>query len=561
MKIINFLNWKVFFFLIWKVFQIKKKNKKNNIIMHNKFVQLFDASLKQYQLIIESIENFVNDISRAIISNDASEYESLMKSINETKREISEVIIYPIPKLTDPVFIEITFVNDSYNKFSKLDTNLTSLLKLFSNKSYINYRNANISVTAAVIEESDRQSVIESFNYLKQINIKNDVIIFTNIEKELSQKEKKGNLVIFLMKNRNINRFTIFLMGIAIKTTSYNNRILLEKMIEEYKSTSLDSIRSDNYMLSRSNLFPLSSYKSFNKEIIEGIVESGNVNLFVMNIKSQHEFEYNTSLIYVDYASENNANRVKGLNEEFIKKTLTISDIDATKNNKKGSLTVNKYFVVDNKPCMFMEIMANKYRFLTTNSYLFANKKNHLFDNAVFRDKKYLSGRPASYNKETYVDCIDKQAIFIKDKYEKRPEIKESTDFKKQKLHEEIIKLISDNPKTSREFRYPAISSEQLTRIFTSVFVKPHNREAFYIYYIRIYNIVNEFIKRLRKDFLAIKINNNVFIEYDSENIKKYFQNERDLTVKNILNAMDDLRLFSQFDTSLKEMFIHMNAI
>lgn len=544
--------------------------------MHNKFVQLFDASLKQYQLIIESVENFVSDISRAIISNDVSEYEALMKLINETKREITEPIIYPVPKLTDPVFIEITFINDSYCKFSKLDSNLSTLLKLFSNKSYINYRNANISVTAAVIEESDRQSVIESFNYLKQINIKNDTIIFNEIEKSLfsqnkneKEGEKRGNLVIFLMKNRDINRFTIFLMGIAIKIASHNNRILLQKMIEEYKSISLESVRSDNYMLSRINLFPLSPYKPFNEGIIDGIIESGDINLFVMNIKSQHEFEYNTHLLYIDYASENNSNRVKGLNEEFIKKTLTISDIsdqeeeDKKKEKKedKKEVIVKKYHIVDDKPWMFMEIMSNKYRFLTTNVVNYGEKSHkHLFNNAIFHDKYYLSGRPASYNKETYVDVIDKQAIFIKDKYSKRPEIKESTDFKKQKLHDEIIKLISDNPKTSREFRYPAISREQITHIFTSVFIKPQNRESFYVYYIKIYNIINEFIKRLRKDFISLKINENIFVEYDSADIKKYFQNERDLTIKNILNAMDDLRLFSQFDTSLKEVFLQTKS-
>ncbi len=321
--------------------------------MQNKFEPLFKSSLNKYTTIIENITKFVEDIKRAIISYDSQEYENTIRLIQEVKLEITTPIIYSSDNI-----INIENINDIYVKFAKIDSNITQLFKLYSNKNYINYRNSSISVTTAVSEEVNRKITQELFTSVKQINVKNDALIFEESKKYID----KLKLPLFIMKHPEINRFTIFLIGIALKEASRTNLIILRNMIEKYKSESLGASRfnsghvvSDLNLLSRSNLFPIHNYKDGDiPNIIQGITKSNDVQLEVIKYNPDHKLEYNSSLIGYSIPE------TSGLNEEILDKTLTIvnfsSDTKEEKKEKKEKMSVDKYGSTD-KPLLVMEII------------------------------------------------------------------------------------------------------------------------------------------------------------------------------------------------------------
>ncbi len=518
--------------------------------LSKKLTEFYTKNIENYKKILTVITYFITKVERAIISHNPQQYKDIKYNLDKCN-----IILNNTSLLDDP--LELTLY--IYDNFYALDNYISSLFKLFHSKDLVDYRNAGISFNSILREETERANIQQYFIDLKKAIIDNDIIIFNYFQDVPVQ---------FIINHKQINRFTIYLISKILKQKSQANKEILYGIIENQKDTILSATRIQSQewqiMLLKYNLIPINPFTNLSQDIIDGILKSKHINLLIIYKEGNHPISFNLNgLISEKYITQNKliVNERAGLTETFIKKNTTISELDCATKGLSEQHFGSHSIIHEINPkfkWLVMEIMCNQYRFLTKINTLINNKMSHLFDNALnYNDIKGLfegiSTRPHHYNSAYYdTNWFNPNAKFIIQEFNNREEIIQSTSPIKDKLKELIlaeIKTIKINK--INDFRTLSIPDIKIQSIFQKViFSTNKSAEHNITYYIKLYSLTNDFIKRFRKEIYLTKINENIFKEVND--VKEYFNTIFYDMISNILEAMDTLKMFINITDSLK---------
>jgi hypothetical protein len=484
-------------------------------------MELFHNSIKQYKVILNFINKFIETVKDSIIANDPKKYEEVNLELKTALLNINAI------KIDDT----LEAVNNCYMLFAQLNSTIIYLFKLFNVKEYLKYRNATQSFNTVILEKKERDNMIDIFATLVNANINNDKQIFAMFEKTDIAK-----IFAFVSNKVNLNRFTIFLMSRIINEGTKVNTNLVRNMIESHKDNVLDSKR----VMSDDGRIYMTKY-GLNAGEFRDVMPKIKGNIVKITRNTNHPIEYDLrGIIDVKYIDKNHLtiNAMSGLNERYMLKTNTIREGKPAKNANNIEIVKG---ATDN--WTLLEIMNGKYRAIECSSVV----------------AKGLSERPAKYAIASYVDVIDKSAFIILDKYKNIEQHIESTEPVRAKIVDNIMIILSAQPIAElRDFRNIDITELQVQHIIDNAQpLKRRNvaiqKEVFFTYYSRLYYISFEFTKRLRKEFHITKMDNTIFKDYNQVDINKYFNSARIRVINKVLDDMDILKMFAHFSVSLKE--------
>lgn len=571
--------------------------------MDHKITRLFNNSIESYKRILDFLEDFINKVKRSIIGHNPQLYEKILKILDKSNMLL----------MTGFASNRYEMVNNIYNQFDVIEKNISKLFSMLFTKQFIDFRNSMISPTTISLEDIERRRNIEYLQSIKDKNIENDNIIFSQFDNNFAEKEalqfildaESNNIVFdfendetlsemvketFKKKNKDIktqpinkikvkqtlNRFILFLLNKIIKTSnSPYNKNLGKRIIEKYKDIEL-GVERKNFgrliqypILSRVGLIPCSKFISNFDKIIEDI-HKNKFNVIVLKESSIHPIEFTLDpIINEDFINKNRLfiNDRAGLNETFIKKSLTINELNNDKENKEWS--IEYYLKGDNEdyPFIIIEVMNGYYRFLKKTNVVDSPDLSNLSKlSEIAIDKKDIvslfngSIRPSKYNLLAYVNPFKKEMNDVIDKYNSRAEITYSTEPIKLSLLNDIVNILNVPISSIRDFRRMRIDENKIVIAVSRAFAgdikeikdKSANQyaEMFMNNYMNIFHIANFIVKKLRKLLHTIPINENVFKEYNREDIAIYFRKIAEDTVKGMLENMDTLRMFKK-NTSL----------
>jgi hypothetical protein len=551
----------------------------------NDLKRLFSNSLTAYNRIIEFLKKYAKEVNRLIISTDPKRYEEVVAILDQ------------LESLTALEFAsedKYDLINTVYNKFSKIEELISSLFNILFTKDNIAYRNSLLSENSAILEDIERRRMIEYLGEIKEKNESNDKIAFAgfdNVKESLQfiiKVEKSDNEL------QTLNRFILYLLNDVMKDKSVFNKDLVKTIVEKYKNIELGVqtiVQTEFPYLSRAYLTPVDRFATGNIDrIIDGIIDSRKVNLFIMYISSSHPMEFTLDpLTNIDYIEKNKlyVSDKTGLNDTFIKKSETIIEFDNardrnTQNNTTREDNTWKIAINETNPnnkWMVMEVYNNThYRFLSKTANKLANKKEkHLFDNAMNRDEISslftLPMRPREYGLKTYRDPFDINMKQTLDEYKTRQEITYSSLAIKQMLQQTLYDMlrtqITDKIPKISEFRRLVISEDVIMKAIEKFLMngvsKPNcskyqYMEIYLAKYEEIYHMSSFIIKRLRKSLYIVDIDEKIYTEYEDKDIIDYYEKVLVSTIESILENMDTLKLFKE-NTSMMQFMITRNDL
>lgn len=543
--------------------------------------ELIKQRIKYAVTLATRAEKYIDVIKDIVSGINPQEYKSCMAAIDRLKN--TESIIMSLFG-GDSIFISMKNV---YNELLSVDEAMTTLLKTLTNETYFKMAMHNMSATYVMNVHTERNAAIDLHEKFLEVSVLDDEKIFADVFTELKAASNPTPAIAFIMDNETeINKFTIRLIGMVIKSVSGERKRRLELIIEKQKDIVLGSTRVDiskyvgvQGLLVRYGLRPLTvsmpigelfgklnlAYNS--KLSLDENCKNAGAGIIVVNISNNSPIEFDLrGLIDNEYITANDykTSQVSGLTKKIIDRFSTTKFLP-----RAGSAGKTLIYPSKGPWYILQTINGELYRALGKDTTAVA-------PDTIVGLINGLSTRPNQYNLAHSADilgkCFDPHAQLILDSYAEAKQSVASSEPTKaaivERMREWFTKQIHDKkPQSAREVKLHAVNTQIITEILLDILTHTtgtHGKGSaeYIITYISKFDaIIYKFIKELERRWGEEQIADRVFKERSGADLEKYILDVHDGVVKLAVNELDKSLAWSEYDTSLKEYFLERKQV
>ncbi len=487
----------------------------------------------------------------------------------------------------DKKAIEIfTTTMDLYSKFATVDAALREVISMFENETYLTLAVHNMS--SSYVVNLRRMSSVVTGEYEKFLNAsaRDDDSVFDYVFKI---PHSTDDLYDFATKNEFIvNKFTIKLVGVAIKEVEGSRKYRMENMIEKQKDIifDVDRLIMSNYTGSqasvvRYNLLPAGSsmiieelfsalgveYKSQNTtaQNWEKLANKGQGVIVLTNCtKSPVEFNMD-GLINSEYVTANQLSTppLSGLTKKIIQRFDTVKRLPV-------DVTIPKYTAI---------YPGHKDTWLVMETLNGQHWRQLAYKGTTSIPKEIISGlhvgittRPDQYNlsisDEILKKCFDSKSQLTLDAYSRKQTISISSEPLKAKILEKLTRSFEINVasiKSPVDVKRSAVNVDEITSVILSSLTyskiaktaTEHGAsENMITYFIKINDLTHTFIKELNRRWTREVIEERMFKDYSGSELNKNIMTIFTSVTKAAIDELDNAKAWTGYDQTLKEFVI-----
>jgi len=545
--------------------------------------QSFESRLKNIEIFLDKCIVYFNIVKEYVKGKDPAEYKRVEDALGQVREIINRIIATDIDG--DPA--ESLF--RIYDDFKQLNYYMNFLLSFNGNDHYTKSALLSKSTTYTTNIHNVKHIARQMYDLYVAASVAEDNLIFDYCYDKINPGKQNTEKLVRWLVDKNINKFTINMMGKLIKDSRGDSTRKLELIIERQIDLLLAADRRDisqyhgtQGILVRYGLVPgismplealfaqiraadITAPYDATKTPEENI-SAIKYGVIYMNHSSSSAIEFNLNgLIDEEYIIKNDlkTNPQSGLTKKILNRFTTMARLASGTTAKKTQIFNRgpKYICIDT-------INEQSYRLLMQRGSI------SIDDSGIRGILGGLTLRPSRYHQIVYEKikdvCFDKHADFILQKYKDDTLVRESAYRIKSKIMDAFF-LWFHNAETHissfAELKRVCTDEKLLSEITLDALVFVLNIDVkttreFMLTYIVIFNgIIHDFVKEVERRWLEMTSAERIFRENSGMELKKIM---REIAGRELEAAIDELekrKRWSDYEVGLKEYFLKQKEL
>ncbi len=470
---------------------------------------------------------------------------------------------------------------DCYQRLTTLDACARRAMQVMENETYAKLIIYNMSSTYVTNVYQMRNDAAAAHEKYLSVSVSDDEEIFKVI---LAAIPAVDDMYMYVVNNEHIiNKFTMKMISQIIVKGSNEKRRRAELIIENQKDIVLSASRADTRKfagvqgaIGRYNLLPVTKsmpvaqlFASIGAPYDPKVPLEDNftalakqIGVLTLNKATPSAVEFNLSgLINADFVAENNlkTNPLAGLNKKIIERFST-----ATLLPRGGPPDIVRQYGKGDKWYVFESINGELWRLMGVSGEKIvpADMIAGLLRGVTTRPHKYNSLQVGTILSK----CFDSRAGAILSSYSELQVSTQSSESIRAQILDKLTKnfeaKLTRSFKTAAEVKSAAVDHAAISETLLDVLTHStggHGKGAaeYLITYIAKFDgIIYDFIKKLERQWGAVTLSNRIFTEYPVQELGAMLVDVFRATTSAAINELDQTRVWTDYDISLKEFFL-----